>query len=158
MTGWLTKTSTLWWLFGLFILQTIGFGIIMLVWEFEVIDEFSDPDFIRAHIDAMSEVQRQVHIWTTATLDVAYPLTYGALFFGLALRFLGPLFTLPAIAVIMTDLVEGFVQVQLLSGNMDLLWTKAYLTPAKLMLFYLCTVLAIVALIVAWRRRGKKTA
>ena len=155
MMNWLTKTSTLWWLFGLFILETIGFGVIMLIWQFEVIDEFSDPELIRAHIAAMSETQRQVHVWTTATLDVAYPLTYGPLFIGLAMRFLKPVFALPCIAVILADLMEGVVQVQLLTGNMDLLWTKAWLTPTKLLLFYVCLATAVAALIVAWRRKRR---
>ena len=49
----------------------------MQVWGFLMIDEMFKADQIADHIAAMSAKQRQVHIWTTATLDVLYPLAYG---------------------------------------------------------------------------------
>jgi len=155
MMKFLTKPVTLWILFALFILQTAGFAVIMAVWDFEVIDEISDPEKVRLHIAEMSALQKSVHAWTTATLDVAYPLTYGALFAGLAWRAFKPLYALPAIAVIPTDLAEGFVQVMALTGNSDLVWLKAYLTPAKLTLFFAAIAIAVAALGMEYLRRRK---
>ncbi len=155
MTNILTKPLTLWILFTLFILQTIGFAVIMAVWDFQVIDEISDPEKVRHHIAEMSALQKTVHAWTTATLDVAYPLTYGALFAGLAWRAFQPVFALPAIAVIPTDLAEGFVQVMALTGNSDLVWLKAYLTPAKLVLFFAAIAISLAALCMSYLRRRK---
>ena len=149
----LIKPLTLWILFALFILQTIGFAVIMVVWDFQVIDELSDPEKVRHHIAEMSVLQKSVHAWTTATLDVAYPLTYGAFFAGLAWRAFKPLYALPAIAVIPTDLAEGFVQVMALTGNNDLIWLKAYLTPAKLVLFFSAIAIALAALCMGYLRR-----
>ncbi|MEM7329833.1 MAG: hypothetical protein AAF437_13905 [Pseudomonadota bacterium] len=150
----MTQKRTLWILFGLFVLETIGFGIIMRIWDFAIIDEMSDPQKISAHIAAMTEQQRSVHAWMTATLDVAYPLTYGPLFAGLAWRCFTPHFAIPAIAVIPTDLAEGYVQVMALTGDESLLWLKAYLTPLKLGLFLAAMLIAIAALGIAyWRRR-----
>lgn len=155
MINLITQTRTLWVLFILFVLESIGFGIIMLVWDFAIIDEMSDPDKISAHIAAMSETQRSVHAWMTATLDVAYPLTYGPLFAGLALRHLKAVFAVPAIAVIPTDLTEGYVQVVALLGDESLLWLKAYLTPLKLVLFFGAILISIAALVVGFQRRKR---
>lgn len=146
MIAFLTKPTTLWILFVLFVLETIGFGLIMRHWDFTVIDEMSDPEKVRAHIAAMSDLQRSVHAWTTATLDVAYPLTYGPLFAGIALLRFRPLFAVPAIAVIPTDLAEGAVQVMALLGDDRLIGWKAVLTPLKLGLFLLAIIVALAAL------------
>ena len=123
----------------------------MAHWDFAVIDEMSDPEHIRSHIAAMSETQRHVHAWTTATLDVAYPLTYGALFAGLALTRFSRIFCAPAIAVIPVDLAEGHVQVMALLGNDQLIDLKTVLTPLKLILFVLAALIAIAALILRVR-------
>ncbi|MEM9571141.1 MAG: hypothetical protein AAF996_06720 [Pseudomonadota bacterium] len=149
----LTNTTTLWILLVLFIVETIGFGIIMRIWDFAIIDEISDPETVRAHIDALSAQQRSVHAWMTATLDVAYPLTYGPLFAGLALRALSPPYAVPAFLVIPVDLIEGVVQVLALTGMYDALWLKATVTPLKLVLFFAAMVIAIVALVLGWRRK-----
>ena len=146
MFAFLTKPTTLWILFALFVLETIGFGLIMRHWDFTVIDEMSDPEQVRAHIAAMSDLQRGVHAWTTATLDVAYPLTYGPLFAGIALSRFRPIFAVPAIAVIPTDLAEGVVQVMALLGEDQLVGWKAVLTPLKLGLFLLAIIIALAAL------------
>jgi len=155
MKKFLTKPTTLWILFGLFILETIGFVAIMAIWDFEVIDEISDPEKVRQHIAEMSAAQRSVHAWMTATLDVAYPLTYGPLFAGLALRVFKPVFAVPAIAVIPTDLAEGIVQVMALIGSIDLIWSKAYLTPLKLALFFIAIAIALAALWIGFRNRKR---
>ncbi|MEO1552654.1 MAG: hypothetical protein AAFR82_01875 [Pseudomonadota bacterium] len=158
MIGYLKHPRTLWGLFILFVLESLGFGIIIMVWDFTIIDEMSNPEKISAHIAAMSETQRQVHAWMTATLDVAFPLTYGPLFAGLALQQFRPAFAVPAIAVIPIDLAEGIVQVMTLLGDESLLWLKAYVTPLKLVLFLAAIVIGVAALGLGVRRRRQKRA
>lgn len=152
MRSFLTNSNTLWVLFTLFVLETIAFGVIMYIWDFHVIDEMSNPEAIRQHIGEMSVLQRNVHAWTTATLDVAYPLTYGPLFAGLVLRAFRTLFAVPAIAVIPIDLTEGIVQVLALTQTRDLLWLKAYVTPTKLVLFVGAMLIALLALMLSLRK------
>lgn len=156
MTRFLMKSSTLWILFGLFVAETLCFGVIMRIWDFTIIDEMSNPEKISAHIAEMSEVQRLAHAWMTATLDVAYPLTYGPLFYGLTMKAFRPVFAIPAIAVVPTDLTEGVVQVLALTGTDNVVWLKAYVTPLKLLLFVAAIVIALAALVISVRkhRRG----
>lgn len=153
MATFLTRPSTLWTLFALVVFETIGFSVIMRIWDFTIIDEMRDPEAIGRHIAGMTDTQKRVHAWMTATLDVAYPLTYGPLFAGLALRAFRPLWALPAVAVIPTDLAEGAVQVMALTGSEHVLWLKAYVTPLKLLLFGLAMVIALAAIVVDRRRR-----
>ena len=155
MLAFLTQPRTLWILFVVFIAETLAFGVVMLTWDFEIIDEMSDPVRIQHHIEAMSATQRTVHAWMTATLDVAYPLTYGPLFIGVALRTLPRAAALPALAVIPLDLAEGAVQVLALTGTLEWLWLKAYLTPLKLILFGAAIVIALTALMVGWHAARK---
>ena len=156
MIKFLTQAKILWILFALLVLETLGFVAIMLTWDFHVIDEMSDPSKIKTHIQRMSETQRYVHTVMTATLDVAYPFTYGALLAGLALKVFRPIFTAPSIMVIPVDLSEGVVQVLALRGHMEFLWLKAYLTPLKLSLFVSAAMIAIYAVVKLWRARAKR--
>jgi len=156
MMNFITKPVTLWCLFGLFILETLGFGVIMAIWDFTIIDEMSDPEKIRLHIGEMSDTQRAVHAWMTATLDVVYPLTYGLLFAGLSLRAFPKFMSIPAIAVIPTDLAEGAIQVMVLTGTYDLLWLKALVTPLKLLLFVVAIAVAISAVVLGIRTRQRR--
>lgn len=154
----LTRTSTLWRLFWALILLSLAFGVVMYVWDFEIIDEMSNEAAIKAHLAAMSQTQKNVHAIATATLDLAYPFVYGGLFAGMALRFLGPvgkIAALPSFVVIPVDLAEGVVQVFALTGQEQYLWLKAYLTPLKLGLFFTGMALAFVALLIALRQRFK---
>ena len=130
----------------------------MHLYDFVIIDEMSDPEAVGHHVEEMTGLQRSAHAWMTATLDVAYPLTYGAFFAGLTLRALKPVFAIRAIAVIPTDLMEGFVHVLALNGNYELLWLKAIVTPAKLVLFGAAIVIALVALWMGWRQRRRNVA
>ncbi|MEO1661838.1 MAG: hypothetical protein AAFR51_12670 [Pseudomonadota bacterium] len=149
----MTKATTLWVFFGLFIVETICFGVVMAVWDFTIIDEMSDPQKVQQHIGEMSEAQRAAHAWMTATLDVAYPLTYGPLFAGIVLRTLHTVFVMPAMAVIPSDLIEGVIQVSVLSGDDTLLWLKTYITPLKLVLFVTAIIIAVFALAIEARNR-----
>ena len=153
----LQSTKTLWFLFALLVLETLGFLVIMHVWDFHIIDEMSDPGKIIQYIEKMSETQRYVHAVTTATLDVVYPLTYGALFAGLALKAYWPILSVPSILVVPVDLIEGGVQILALNGHMELLWLKAYVTPLKLALSVGAAVIALCAVIKLWRGRRLKT-
>ncbi len=147
MQDWLTKTKTLWAMFWATLGLTATFAIIMQVWQFELIDEMSDPNQIRAHVAGFSKAQKTAHIWMTATVDVAYPLAYGSLFMGMALRFFGRAgfwLALPSLFVIPVDLAEGFVQVMFLSGDDSLLHLKSILTPLKLWLFIPGAIIALI--------------
>ncbi|MEM7077784.1 MAG: hypothetical protein AAF513_04050 [Pseudomonadota bacterium] len=72
LEAFLTRPKVLWVLFALLVIETLAFGVIMRVWEFMIIDEMSDPQAILKHVNAMTDLQRSVHAWMTATLDVAY--------------------------------------------------------------------------------------
>ena len=136
--GLLASTPVIWLTFIAMVLMTIGFAVIMQVWDFTVIDEMYNAEDIRTHIAQMTPLQRTVHVWTTAVLDVAYPFAYAGFFIGVALRFFGkagPWLAIPSMLVIPTDLFEGFAQVNLLLGNMEYLPVKPWVTPLKLVLF-----------------------
>jgi len=148
MTSFLTNPANLWRLFFLLLIMTAIFAGVMAIWDFEIIDEMSQPRRIVEHIEAMSATQRAVHAWMTGTLDVAYPFVYGALFAGLSLRAFdrwGMLLAIPSFLVIPVDLIEGFIQVLLLNGVYDIAWMKAYVTPLKFVLFGLGVVLSLFA-------------
>lgn len=154
----LTKAKTLWFLFWATLAMTLGFGLIMRIWQFEIIDEMYEPDQIRAHVAAFTATQKTVHAWMTATLDVAYPFAYGSLFIGMALRFFGRAgfwLALPSVLVIPVDLAEGYVQVLLLTGNDSLLAYKQILTPLKLGLFIPGLIVALVGAGIAIARRRR---
>ena len=81
------------------------------------------------------------------------------MFFGLTLRVFGSkrlLLLLPALLVIPVDLLEGFVQVLILSGNDEVVSMKEWVTPLKLLLFILAILIAVMALFVARKRRNDR--
>ena len=86
--GRLTGNRTLWALFIIQVLIWVGFVSVMWGYDFILIDEMWKPEEIRDFIGTLSPEQKRAHIWTTATLDVLYPLTYGSFFAGMAIRFL----------------------------------------------------------------------
>ncbi|MEM6535815.1 MAG: hypothetical protein AAF613_09270 [Pseudomonadota bacterium] len=141
---------------------TAGFGLVMRHWQFELIDTLSDPAEIRDHIAVLTQVQKQVHIWVTATMDVAYPFAYTALFVGMALRYFGrfgPWLSIPIAMALPADLVEGFIQILALMGQDQLVGWKAWLTPLKFALAYFGLVIAFIGLCIAIFRslRGRST-
>lgn len=152
----LVSDRNLWLSFMLVAVLSAVFGIVMLVGGFTIIDEMQDPQKVRDHVEAMTERQRMTHAWLTATVDVLYPFVYASLFAGLSLRFLGksgPIFATIAALAIPADLVEGFAQVIILHGGFEILPVKAVATPIKLALSGTAAAGAIVALLVAARRR-----
>ena len=155
-----TNTRTLWTFFIASTVLTISFGIVMQVWQFQIIDEIYEPSEVKAHIAALTQTQKMVHAWVTATLDVAYPFAYGGLFIGMSLRFfdrIGFWLALPSALVILVDLAEGVVQVLLLTGGGDdLLAYKQILTPLKLLLLLPGLFATIVGGVLAVRQRRSK--
>ena len=150
MTRLLVAPATLWRLFFAWIALTLLFGVVMRVWDFEIIDEISNPAAVIAHVDAMSSVQRAVHAWMTGTLDVVYPFVYGALFCGVAMRAFdraGGALALLIAAVIPVDITEGVAQIAILNGAYEAAGLKAYLTPLKLGLFFLGLAVFIAGLV-----------
>lgn len=134
----LSKTPVLWLSFLATVLITLTFQIIGSQVDFVFLDSLSDPVEVKAAIASMSASQREFHAWMTLTLDVAYPLAYGALFVGSAYRFFpakGFYLCLPALICIPVDLMEGIVQVWALVGTADFTQAKAMLTPLKVILF-----------------------
>ena len=156
MTSALTQNKTLWWLFTLTLVLTIAFGVVMQIWDFVLIDEMFNAEQISNHIDALSATQKQVHIWTTVTLDVVYPFAYAGLFAGLTLKAFGKTGTwlaLPIILCVPVDLTEGFAQVMLLSDNARYMNLKTAMTPVKLGLFVFGLIVALVSLGKLYRAR-----
>lgn len=152
----LTRSKNLWMLFVLTLTLTLAFGVVMKIWDFQIIDEMYHAEQIRAHIEAMTPLQRRVHTWMTATLDVAYPLVYGGLFIGIILKAFtkfGRWLVLPAIFVMPVDLVEGVSQVLLLNGYDGAMEIKLVATPLKLLLFVAALVISLVGVGVMWRRK-----
>ena len=149
MLDFLAKTQTLWIAFVTTLLITFAFPVVAGMWGIAFIDALSDPEEVRQAIASMSAEQKTAHAWITATLDVAYPMAYGALFIGSALCFYkkyGRLIAWPFMILVPTDLLEGVVQVLALTDTADLIDTKALLTPLKTLLF----LLGLVTTIAGW--------
>lgn len=159
MRDMLTRPKVLWLLFGATLAMTIAFGLVMKIWQFELIDEMYLPDQIKAHLASLTPSQKYVHAWVTATLDVAYPLAYGGFFIGMALRFFGRYgawLALPGVLVIPVDLAEGLVQILLLNGVESVLGYKQILTPLKLGLFFPGLAIAVLGGLIAARHKWRR--
>ena len=136
----LGESRALWIAFVLTLLITAAFPAAAQMWSLSFVDAISDPGEVRALLATMSADQRFAHAVITATLDVAYPLAYGALFIGSAYAFYGRfgwMLALPFVVLIATDLLEGVVQVLALLEMVDWIDAKAILTPLKFLLFLL---------------------
>lgn len=154
----LTRTPVLWGLAGAVLFMSLGFVYIMHRFDFLLIDEMWDPEKIHQHIEGLSSKQKTIHIWTTATLDVLYPLAYGGLFIGLVRRVFGAsgrILAIPGALVIPVDLAEGAIQVLALIGNEDAIVHKMWVTPIKFGLFVTAAIFALVAIAVALMRKFK---
>ena len=124
-----------------------------------LLDAVADPTEARALVAGLAEEQRQAHAWITATLDVAYPLAYGALFLGATVRFFprqGVLLAIPILIGVPADFLEGLVQILALTGQVDWLAAKAVLTPVKGGAFVYGAVMALLGVALrGWRGRAK---
>jgi len=153
-----TSKRGLWAAFFIFVALNAGFLIVMKSYGFSIIDEMWRPDQILSHIADMSPEQRRAHAWMTSTLDVAYPLTYAALFGGLTIKAFPhkAWLALPILICVLVDLVEGVSQVMLLNGHESWVGLKSVVTPVKLILFITGVVTAIAALWVLYKSRNLK--
>ncbi len=145
----LTVNRNLWISFVATILLTIAFQVAVSIWDLQLLDAISDPSEVRQAISSMSSDQHLVHAWITATLDVAYPITYGALFIGSGYKFYGKfgwLIACPVFVLVPVDLLEGVVQVFALTDVADWIDAKAYLTPLKTVLF----LIGILTTVIGW--------
>ncbi len=145
----LAATRSLWVAFVSTVVITIAFQVVTSIWGISFIDALSDPAEVRQAISDMTRDQRAFHARITATLDVAYPLAYGALFVGSAYAFYGRLgryIAIPLLLVVPTDLLEGVVQVLALTDIADLIDAKAVLTPLKFILF----LLGLATMVIGW--------
>jgi len=158
-TEFLTANKTLWTSFVALILLSLGFLAVMQIWQFEIIDEIYDARKLTDHLAAMTAEQKHVHAWTTGTLDVAYPFAYGILFIGMALRHFGkagPFLALFPTLCIPVDLLEGLIQIKILSGDLSLIPAKSIVTPIKLALFSIGALTSLGGLgKILWHRIGK---
>ncbi len=147
----LTRTSTLWFLFISTLVLFFMFRIVSSYWGFNFIDSISSPEELRNLIGGMTAAQKTSHAWATCTLDVAFPVSAGLLFAGVALRFFpkyGKYLALPGFLAIPVDLFEGVIQVLALTDTTDLLNLKAFVTPLKA-----CLLLGGLGIaIIAWAR------
>jgi len=122
-----------------------------LVFRFDLIllDMLSDPAQVKSAILSMSVQQLRIHIGITATLDVALPLAYGCFFVGVAYRFFpgrAGFLSLPAVFCVPVDLFEGIVQLLVMLNAVDWTSLKAVLTPLKLLLIGISTLITVAGL------------
>ena len=147
--SWITKDLTLWIALVLSVLLTIVIPLAAKSLDLTLLDGITSPSKARNILDQMTQNQKELHVWITATLDVAYPLSYGSLFAGSALRFFqkyGIYLALPALLAIIADLIEGFIQILALTDTSDLLALKEYVTPFKYGMVILGLVIAVFGL------------
>ena len=122
-----------------------------------LLDAVADPTEARALVEGLTKEQRQAHAWITGTLDVAYPLAYGALFLGATLRFFprkGALLAIPILIGVPADFLEGLVQLLALTGQVDWLAAKALLTPVKGGAFVYGAAMALLGIVLSFREKG----
>jgi len=154
-----SKTHVLWTLAAIFLLLT-GVFVTLSQTGFPFLDFLKDPADVRAAIAAMTPEQTQMHSRLTATLDLAYPLSFGPLFAGLIWRFFGPAkwLALRALMVTPVDVAEGLVQIMALGGNDGVADAKAWITPLKNLLFMFGLLASLIALGIAIFRRRLRAA
>ena len=136
---------------------TALFPVIAAHFGLTLLDAVADPTEARALVEGLTSEQRQAHAWITGTLDVAYPLAYGALFLGATLRFFprkGALLAIPILIGVPADFLEGLVQILALTGQVDWLAAKAVLTPVKGGAFVYGAVMALLGVALSFREQG----
>lgn len=149
--SWFNQDITLWSALILTILLMISIQFVANSYKLTLLDTIANPTKAREQLDHMCARQKKAHVWITATLDVAFPLTYGFLFAAAALRFFpqyGGYLVLPALLVILVDLIEGVIQILALTESNSLklnylLKLKRYITSLKFVLFILALFIAL---------------
>ena len=140
------------------VVLTVLFPVVAGQFGLTLLDAMADSTEARALIEGLTGEQRQAHAWITGTLDVAYPLAYGALFLGATLRFFprrGTLLAIPVLIGVPADLLEGLVQILALTGQADWLAAKAELTPVKGGAFVYGAVMALLGVgLRGWKGRA----
>jgi len=140
------------------VVLTALFPVVAGQFGLTLLDAMADSTEARALIEGLTGEQRQAHAWITGTLDVAYPLAYGALFLGATLRFFprrGTLLAIPVLIGVPADLLEGLVQILALTGQADWLAAKAVLTPVKGGAFVYGAVMALLGVgLRGWKGRA----
>lgn len=155
----ITRTPVPWALFGVAVLCAVGFELFNEAVGGQYLDMLSDPAELRATLAGMTEAEKSAHFWVTVLIDTAFPLSFGLFFAGLAWRFFGHvgwLAAIPGFAVLVVDLTENMIQALALSGAVDALDAKAWVTPLKMNLFYLAALIALIALGIAVYRMIRK--
>lgn len=159
MLFFLKQSRTLWLLLLATIALAIGFQITTPFAGGALLDVSTTLAASEELLQVMSIQQKRAHLWITVLLDVPFPFAYGGLFLGLCLRHGGRFafyLAAPAFLVIPVDLIENAVQVIALLGNETLLPAKAYLTPAKFLLFYAAAMVAIGSLSISLGLRAMR--
>ena len=81
----LQRTASIWVFAIAYLLSAAGF----VIWAPSVggqpLDQISATDHVRTLIDEMTQSERNAHFRMTATLDMAFPFIYGALYCGVAI-------------------------------------------------------------------------
>lgn len=150
--NYLVKTNAMIFWFVVSILMIVAIFWVAGLFEVTLLDEVSSPGQVRDMISAMSDTQRLVHGLITSTLDVIFPLAYGALFIGGALRYypkIGKYIVVVVLISVICDLIEGVVQVLALAGAVDLVSIKSVVTPVKTYTFLLGGLALIIGLVKA---------
>ncbi len=148
----LCSTTTLWILFVLSVASMIGFALLSPMAGGTLLDGLSSLLESENLLAGMSAAEKNAHFWITLLVDIPFPLFYGALFLGVALKYGGKYktwLTLPALLVIPADLIENFVQLLALKGVTGLLPLKVYVTPLKFFLFRSAAGIALLCLVFA---------
>ena len=140
------------------VVLTALFPVVAGQFGLTLLDAIADPTEARALVEGLTGEQQEAHAWITGTLDVAYPLAYGALFLGATLRFFprrGTLLAIPVLIGVPADLLEGLVQILALTGQADGLAAKAVLTPVKGGAFVYGAVMALLGVgLRGWKGRA----
>ncbi|MEO0550907.1 MAG: hypothetical protein AAFZ91_13390 [Pseudomonadota bacterium] len=139
----LTRTPVLIFLFLAMLAIGYSFSGVRAAVDGPILDMLMTGEAAQARLAELNAEQRRAHFWATILNDTAYPLAYGGLLAGLALRFGGKTLAIPAAGAALTDLAENTVQALALSGTADLLVAKTVLTPLKFGLFALAAVIAL---------------
>ena len=123
----LSRTSTLFILFILCVITLVTIQLLANFWNLTLLDEVYSTNEARELLLQMTDDQKVVHLWITASLDVIYPIVFGGLLAGLILKFLpkyGSYLILFAILGVIMDWSENLIQILALLNILDALRLK----------------------------------